>query len=398
MKNKDKLLGRREFGKLAALGSACAALPRSAAAGAETPVILAGVSKPADDAAIAKAVRRAAEAATDFAWLSRGDSVCLKPVVNSGNPYPSTTNPAGLKAMIALLKEKGAGRVVVSDMSGIEWVKLSPDKLKNSTRALMHNCGLAKAAVEAGADLYLPEEDGWEAFVEEAPQSGGSWKGPIMMPKILREMDHLVLMPRCARHVLAGSTLGMKAAVGYWRTDTRLEYHRDAATFQEKTAEANTVPSLLAKQRLVLTTATKVLTTFGPDNGCVVEPDPGLVIASASIVAHDMVSLAWLIKHRELTPASKISTVSDPNTSQFMVSNGNRLVVSWLSDARSAPGQVARMEQLTRVDLNSIWDDRVLARAFQVMGGTPKVKLVDADGTIPSEVVDDLSRRIALPA
>jgi hypothetical protein len=50
----------------------------------------------------------------------------------------------------------------------------------------------------------------------------------------------------------------MKAAVGYWRTDSRLEYHQDAATFQEKTAEANTVPSLRNKLRLSLTVADKV--------------------------------------------------------------------------------------------------------------------------------------------
>ena len=101
------------------------------------------------------------------------------------------------------------------------------------------------------------------------PASGSNWKGGLMMPKILREVDHIVLMPRCSRHVLAGSTLGLKAAVGYWRTDTRLEYHRDASTFQEKTAEGNTVGTLLQKQRLVLTAADKILTSFGPDKGYV---------------------------------------------------------------------------------------------------------------------------------
>ena len=71
-----------------------------------------------------------------------------------------------------------------------------------------------------------------------------------MMPNILKEVQHIVLMPRCSRHILTGSTLGMKAAVGYWRHDTRLEYHRDAATLPEKTAEANTVSTLITKQRL----------------------------------------------------------------------------------------------------------------------------------------------------
>ena len=48
----------------------------------------------------------------------------------------------------------------------------------------------------------------------------------------------------------------------------------------------------------MLTSATKLLTTFGPDDGHVSEPETGLVLASTDVVAHDMVSLAWLIENR----------------------------------------------------------------------------------------------------
>ena len=102
-------------------------------------------------------------------------------------------------------------------------------------------------------------------------------------------------MPRCARHILAGSTLGLKAAVGWWRHDTRLEYHHDATDFHEKTAEGNAVITLLNKQRLVISAADKILTTYGPDKGYVSQPETGMIIASRSVVAHDMVSLAWLL-------------------------------------------------------------------------------------------------------
>lgn len=64
------------------------------------------------------ATRRAAEAASDFAWLTHGDTVFIKPVINSGNPYPANTSPPALGAMVGLLKEKGAGRVLVGDMGG----------------------------------------------------------------------------------------------------------------------------------------------------------------------------------------------------------------------------------------------------------------------------------------
>jgi uncharacterized protein (DUF362 family) len=52
-----------------------------------------------------------------------------------------------------------------------------------------------------------------------------------MLPQVLKEADHVVLMPRCARHLLASSTLGLKAAVGWWRHDSRLEYHGKAGSF-----------------------------------------------------------------------------------------------------------------------------------------------------------------------
>ena len=75
----------------------------------EIKVGLAGVKAAAPAEALGQAVRDAAQAATDFSWLSKGDAVFIKPVINSGNAYPATTSPAGVAAMVRLLKEKGAG-------------------------------------------------------------------------------------------------------------------------------------------------------------------------------------------------------------------------------------------------------------------------------------------------
>jgi hypothetical protein len=87
--------------------------------GPATRVILTGVTPKTGEQAVKQAVRAAAEGATDFAWLSRGDAVFIKPALNSGHPYPATTSPIALGAMVELLKEKGAGRVIVGDMSGL---------------------------------------------------------------------------------------------------------------------------------------------------------------------------------------------------------------------------------------------------------------------------------------
>ena len=397
--SKKGYMDRRRFLKLSACASAGAVLPWRIAQGAldalkrglETRVVLVGVKKDSEDGILIEAVKNAARASTDFSWLTRGDAVFIKPALNSGNPYPATTSPEGIRAMVELLKEKGAGRIVLGDLSGIEYVKLTPEKLKGSSRSLMNESGMAKAAVEAGAELFFPEEKGWEAFFEDEPAESTYWKKSIMMPNILKEVDHIVLMPRCGRHLLLGSSLGMKTAVGYWRTDTRLEFHRFASSIQEKTADANTVKSLRDKLRLVLTTGTKILTTLGPDKGFIAEPETGLVIASESIVAHDMVSLAWLLQNRLTMSAEDRESARDPYKRQFLVSNMNRIVVMLLGGIEDA----WNAEKLVRNDIERIRDDRVLNRAYEVFGGIPRVNLIDAEDSVPREMTEKLQEMVS---
>jgi uncharacterized protein (DUF362 family) len=356
-------------------------------------VALAGVPRGAGDDATIQAVRSAALSASDFSWLSRGDTVLIKPVCNSGNGYPATTDPVALRAMIGLLRERGAGRVLVADMSGVQFLRFSPDSLSGSTRALMTGNGLARSIEAAGGELHAFEEHGWDSFFDDRPLALGHWSGPLLMPNVLKQVDHVVLMPRCARHLLAGSTLGMKAVVGWWRHDTRLEYHHDAATLAQKTADANTAPSLTTKLRLVLTSATKVLSTFGPDKGYVAAPPTGLVIASTSLLAHDMTSLAWLLENRAATPMQeRDGTFEDPNRSATMVNLANRVVVGWLGGWRKA----LSAETLTRYDHGSIWDDRVLNRAFESHGGVPRLEFVTADTSVAPEIQQRLRTHVAL--
>ena len=350
-------------------------------------VFLAGVRKGSSEKLVREAVRASAETATDFSWLSRGDSVFIKPALNSGNNYPATTSQVGIKAIVELLRDRGAGRIVLGDMSGVEHLKFRPDGISGSTRSLMERCGMAQAALEAGAELHFFEEMGWGAFYEDPPPRGSHWKKGIMMPMILKEMDHIVLMPRCGRHALAGSTLGLKAAVGYWRTDTRLEYHKDSETLYEKTAEANAVESLVTKQRLVVSVANKILTTYGPDKGYVLEPETGLVIASQSVVAHDMVSLAWLLLGRLEAPKWELVWFNDPDKSQLIVNMANRWIVSMLGNIVDA----LQADTLLKNDVKTIWADRTLNRAYQLFGGRPAIDLEAANDLVSAELKKSLT-------
>jgi uncharacterized protein (DUF362 family) len=363
--------------------------PPTHAPGRATPIALAGVPRGAAPDALAKAVRHAACGPDDLAWLSRGDTVFIKVAANSGNAYPATTDPVAIRAMVELLLERGAGRVIVGDMSGVQFVRFWKDGLKGSSRLLMEQNGIARAVRDSGAQLVAFEEAGWDGFFEERPTVEGTWAGPVMLPNVLKEVDHIVLMPRCSRHVLAGSTLALKSAVGWWRHDARLEYHRDAGTFSEKTADANTVPTILAKQRLVLTSGTRVLTTFGPDDGYKVEPDTGIVFASPSAVAHDMRSLAWLLEGRRATPeGSRTGPLDDPNGWSTFVQVANRVVVAWLGGL----GEAMKMQRLERYDMDTIWDDRVLRRAFHGTGGVPRVDLQAVNDGVPPALREKLAQ------
>lgn len=402
-------ISRRDFHRLAAgaavgaAGLGCSVTRPQPAAAIPFPTVspigrkvsLAGVARESRVTDTAVALRRAVLASTDLSWLSRGDTVLIKPVCNSGNVYPATTDPLALHAMITLLRERGAGRVIVADMSGVQFVRFSRDRLSGSTRALMTNNGLAQAAAEAGAEVHAFEEAGWDGFYDEVPRNGENWRQPLLLPNILKEVDHVVLMPRCSRHLLAGSTLGLKAAVGWWRHDSRLEYHHDARTFAEKTAESNTTPTLVDKQRLVVSSATKVLTTFGPDEGHVHEPETGLIIASDSVVAHDMISLAWLLENRRLIPASKKDGVfDDPNQSPLFVSMANRVVNNFLAGM----GKAMSADALEPWRLDTVWDDKVLRRAFEVFGGVPPIELVNANDAVPDPILQGLGAQTRLSA
>lgn len=282
----------------------------------------------------------------------------------------------------------GSGR----DLAGIGDVAFHKTHIQGCTRALMEKSGLAQAVAKAGGELCCFEEPGWDAFYPETPLHGTNWREPLMVSGTLQDVDHIVLLPRCAHHFMAGASLGLKAAIGYCRTDTRLMLHKEAASFSEKIAEANTILTLVKKQRLVLTVADKVLTMYGPNEGCVIQTEPGLVIASSSVVAHDMVSLAWLLKNRGQTPLSELHVLQE--RSKRFADVSNRHTVRMLSGSRLT---AYKSERLATEEPASVWDDRVLRHAFTVFHGIPHVILHSLE-QLPETIEQDLQAAVARQA
>lgn len=350
-------------------------------------VALKALARGISDDAIIAGVRNVAEAATDFSWLSRGDTILIKPASNSAKRYPSTTSPLSIRAMVGLLKKKGAGRVIVADKPGVEHVYQDKKRQRSSSRKIMTINGLHQATLESGAEVHYFDEAGYDAYFGDRTVHDSHWRGELILPNILNQVDHVVLLPRVSRHVLAGTTLGLKAAVGWLRDDSRLELHRDAKSFFEKTAEINDATVLRQKLRLVLTVATKVQTTFGPDRGFAAEPDPGLVFGSESLLAHDMISLGWLLWSREYaTPKGQIAWHRDPYLSY--PGTFNRLFVGYIWGVR----QLLKSETYGTVPIRSVRSDPVISRAATIWDGLPRLELedvgADLDGNIRAYLKD----------
>jgi len=394
-------INRRLFGQYLGAGAlAAGAVSYRAKAGAAearpllkdatAAVWMQGLARGASPEQVMQAVRQTAEAATDFSWLSHGDTVLLKPAGNSKNVYPATTSPLAVVAMTRLLKEKGAGRVILCDKSGVQSVYQTHDHVRGSTRQCFQNNGLHQAATEAGAEVIYFEETPYDSFFLDTPPQGSHWKSGIWMPGLIEKADHIILLPRVSRHVLAGSTLGLKMAIGWMRDDSRLELHRDAATFYQKIAEIHHLPSIQKRLRLTLSVATKTLAAFGPDFGTVAELDPGLVFASTSLMAHDLVSLAVLLWSRQrFTPPSALGLTHDPY--QLYPGAMNRAFVGLIWGAN----EMLHSQTYDPVLFNKVWDDPVLRRAAEIEGGAPRVEMMALQQSLPSHVQEEISHFIS---
>ena len=245
------------------------------------------------------AFKKTIEASTDFSWLSKGDSVFIKLAINSGNPFPATSDPWALAFMIRLLREKGAGRIMAGDSSGVESVHWSKEDQKGSSRECCKQAGLYDVIEQNRAEAVFFEEQGYDAFMPAYPAGSHHWKEPVWVTSAVNEADHIIYLARVSSHILGDITSGMKIGVGFLREDSRKAFHSGGESFYAMYEEINQIPAISSKLRLVVSSGRKVLSTFGPDNGHVTAPDQGLIISSSDLFAHEVLAYAWLLYNRE---------------------------------------------------------------------------------------------------
>jgi uncharacterized protein (DUF362 family) len=329
----------------------------------------------------ARAALRRAARRLDFSWLKRGDSVLIKVAANSGLPHPSTTSVGGVLGLVDELKARGAGRVIVADQSGVEHVRNSRQGRFGSTRESFAQSGLATVE-QAGAELYFFDEQPFETgYFSATLPAEHHWPRGLFLPTILKEVDHVVYMPRIASHVLAGNTLGQKMAIGWLRDDSRHDLHNDAEQFYEKFSEINFAEELRSRLRLTVTVSEKVLLHGGPDRGTAYDMTPVLVHASTNLASHDALGASLLTTlNQQVTTVAEGAMVYRAAAAPII----NRYFADGAAVATGAAGPWISESQQTLYTAHT-WEqnvsgDRAITRGWVLGGGKPARVAVMSDG------------------
>ena len=212
-----------------------------------------------------------------------GEEVAVKANFNSDDPFPATTHPDTLEAIIGQVLDAGARRVRLGERSGM-----------GETRAVLMNRGAIGIAERAGAEVValdgLPRE-GWETV----PSDGLHWKRGFLIARLFREAGAVVQTCCLKTHRFGGHvSLSLKNLVGVVaKKDPRGGYNY--------MAELHTSPhqrrmiaeiSRFCPCNIAIMDAAEGFSTGGPEQGSLIEP--GVMLASTDRVALDAAGIALL--------------------------------------------------------------------------------------------------------
>ncbi|MCR4403712.1 MAG: DUF362 domain-containing protein [Candidatus Acetothermia bacterium] len=223
-----------------------------------------------------------------------GKEVILKPNFNSADPFPGSTHNDTLAALVELLRERGASKIIVADRSGM-----------GVTRSVMEAKGIFKLAEQMGFQAIpiddLPAEE-WEHL----PLEGSHWKRGVELPKLFLQAGSIVQTCCLKTHQYGGHfTMSLKNSVGMVARysvedgyDYMMELH--SSRYQRQMiAEIN----VLYRPDLIVLDALEAFVRGGPDKGP--KESPGVILASQDRVALDAAGVAILRMYQMTTAVAR---------------------------------------------------------------------------------------------
>ncbi len=244
---------------------------------------------------IEDAVREAVAAAGGIEEIERGQTVMIKPNITAPtirDYYPGriTTNPEVVRALIRLVKERGAHALV-------------GDRGFTMSELAFHSTGFAKVCKQEGAEAMPWNRSEYKWFFPHQRH----WSNGFRVPIALTRADHFINVPVLKNHESTNAefTCCLKAFVGVCHPDDRHQRGPNALhrrNISEKIAELN----LAATPLINVVDATQIMVRGGPGDGLMqgdllyrngVWREPNLIIASRDRVACDSLALATLKRY-----------------------------------------------------------------------------------------------------
>ena len=203
--------------------------------------------------------------------IDKGDQVLLKPNFNSADSPPASSDPQFLKALVELLFEHGAGRVIVGESS---WQLLS-------TRKAMERTGTLSTLKDSGAETAFFDE---EKYVKVSV--GGEYLKSVSLSEKAMRVDKIVYSCCMKTHFRADFSLSLKLAFGFTKKSERNGFH--LRHLKEKLIDLN----LVVHPNLIIMDGRKCFITGGPFSGEL--RNPNVILASGDRVAVDVESIKVL--------------------------------------------------------------------------------------------------------
>ncbi len=204
--------------------------------------------------------------------ISAPHPVLIKPNFNSADPFPASSHPDHLQALIELIREAGGEEIDIGELGGL----LSLPAALNFER-----WGMDEFRKRNGNGVVLFDEEPW---VKARVPGAHRWGGWIhCQERILRPNQHIVSAPTMKSH--GGGprfSLSLKNGYGFVHPRDRVRAH-----FVPQMAEMIMETNLLYTPSLVVLDGTQCWIAGGPYTGELREPN--VIIAGDDRVAVDVV-------------------------------------------------------------------------------------------------------------
>ena len=221
-----------------------------------------------------------------------GREVAVKANFNSDDPFPASTHPATLTALLAALRARRATGLTLAERSGM-----------GDTRVVLERTGAAPAVTGAGGKVVILDDVGRD---EWRPFSADHWPEGFQAARLFTDGACAVQTMCCKTHRFGGHvTLALKNTVGLvakrvpgvrhdFMSDLHSSPHQRAMI-----AEAN----LAWRPALSVMDCLEAFVDGGPERGT--RAAPGVFLASDDRCALDAAAIALLRLHGMRGPAAQ---------------------------------------------------------------------------------------------